>query len=76
MMEEKLQEILKLTVSERLQLLEAIWDSIASEANSIELSDEHKRILDEELAAYEKDPNSGSSWEEVKNRIRTEFIIL
>ena len=71
MMEEKLQEILKLTVSERLQLLEAIWDSIASEANSIELSDEHKRILDEELAAYEKDPNSGSSWEEVKNRIRS-----
>jgi len=70
-MEDKLQEILKLTVSERLQLLEAIWDSIASEANSIELSDEHKRILDEELAAYEKDPNSGSSWEEVKNRIRS-----
>lgn len=35
------------------------------------LTDVEKALLDARLAAYEKDPDAGSSWEEVEARIRT-----
>ena len=34
------------------------------------LSDEEKALLEARLAAYEKDPDAGSSWEEVESRVR------
>jgi putative addiction module component (TIGR02574 family) len=34
------------------------------------LTDAEKALLDSRLAAYEKDPDAGSSWEEVEARIR------
>ncbi len=34
-----------------------------------ELSDADKTALDAELAEYRKDPDAGSSWEDVKARI-------
>ena len=35
------------------------------------LSDAHKKILDERLTAHTSDPSAGSSWEEVKSRVRS-----
>ncbi len=34
------------------------------------LTDAEKALLDTRLAAYEKDPDAGSSWDEVEARIR------
>ena len=34
------------------------------------LTDAEKALLDARLAAYEKDPDAGSSWAEVETRIR------
>ena len=34
------------------------------------LTEAEKELLDARLAAYEKDPDAGSSWEEVEARIR------
>lgn len=34
------------------------------------LTDAEKDLLDARLAAYEKDPDAGSSWDEVEARIR------
>ncbi len=68
-----LEDILKLSVSERILWAEALWKSIASEKKSeelLELSLEHKKLLDEELSSCKKDPTSGSSWQDVKTRIR------
>ena len=44
-----LKEILKLSIPERILLVEAIWDSIAAEPSSLELSEDHKKILNERL---------------------------
>ncbi|MBE0545947.1 MAG: addiction module protein [Verrucomicrobia bacterium] len=33
------------------------------------MTDTEKALLDTRLAAYEKDPDAGSSWEEVEARI-------
>jgi putative addiction module component (TIGR02574 family) len=38
-------------------------------AQSTELSSAHKAFLDERIASHEANPESGSSWEEVKQRI-------
>jgi putative addiction module component (TIGR02574 family) len=60
-----------LSIAERLQLVEDLWDSIAREATtaSLPLTEKEKALLDERLADLERDPEAGSSWEEVKANI-------
>ena len=66
----RLNDILQLSISERILLVETIWDSIANDATaSIPLTKEQKNLLDKELIAYAKSPSEGSSWEKVKSRI-------
>ena len=68
-----MQDILKLSVSERIIMVEAIWDSIVDNADQVELSSSTKQILDERLFAHQNDPHEGSSWEEVRLRIKNQF---
>ncbi|MEK6589300.1 MAG: addiction module protein [Nitrospinota bacterium] len=60
---------LTLSIPERIQLVEDIWDTIAAEAQSIELTEDEKRIIDERLEAYHKNPELGAPWEDVYKRI-------
>jgi putative addiction module component (TIGR02574 family) len=62
-------EIRNLPVSERLKLVEAIWDSITESPDQVPLTKAQLAVLEERLAEYEKNPDAGSSWEEVKERI-------
>lgn len=68
-----LKDILNLSVSERILMVEAIWNSIPENEETLGISDETKQLLDERLAAHENNPNEGSSWEEVKSRIRNQL---
>jgi putative addiction module component (TIGR02574 family) len=60
----------RLSLAERILLVEDIWDSIAAEAEALEVPQSHKDELDRRLAAYHADPNAGSSWEDVKRRLQ------
>lgn len=62
-------EILKLSVAERIQLVEDIWDSIAAEPESVPLTPEQIAELDRRLADAEASPATGKSWAEVKARL-------
>ena len=62
-------DTLDLSVPERIQLVEDIWDTIAAKSEAIELSDEEKRIIDERLDAYHRNPDLGFSWGDVYKRI-------
>ena len=62
-------EILELPVAERIRLVELIWDSIAAVPEAIPISDELKAELDRRLAEFEADPDAGSPWGEVRERI-------
>jgi len=42
----KSQEIFSLSISERIQLAEDIWDSIAADQNAVEITDMQKNELD------------------------------
>ena len=71
-MELNISQILKLSIPERILLVEAIWDSIASEkkkGSAYSLSPEQIHILEEEMASYSRNPQGGSSWDEIKKRI-------
>ena len=63
-------EILSLSVPERIQLAEDIWDTIAEVPEAISLSDDERAELDRRLDAYHKNPTAGSPWEVVRRKIR------
>ena len=60
----------RLTVAERILLVEEIWDSIAAEGEALEVPQSHKDELDRRLAARDADPHSGSSWKDVRTRLQ------
>ena len=62
-------DTLALSIPERILLVEEIWDTIAAKAEMIEITDEEKRIIDQRLQAYYKNPNAASPWEDVYKRI-------
>jgi len=62
-------DTLNLSVPERIQLVEDIWDTIAVKADSVELNENEKKIIDKRLDAYHRNPNLGSPWNDVYNRI-------
>ena len=59
------EEIFELSVPERLQLIETLWDSISP--NDLPLPESHKSALDQSLLEYESDRESGRSWDKVRD---------
>lgn len=66
----EIKKILKLSVNERIHLVQTIWDSIAIDTQESEISEEHKKILAERMEAHKNNPNNVVSWEEVKKRVK------
>jgi putative addiction module component (TIGR02574 family) len=64
-------DILNLSVSERIQLVQDIWDSIAEVPDSVPLTDEQKAELDRRLDSYHMNPNAGSPWSVVRERFKS-----
>ena len=62
-------DVMGLSVSERIQLVEDIWDSIATVPESIALSPAQREELERRLEDYRQHPEEGSPWEEVRSRI-------
>ncbi len=62
-------EILELPVAERIRLVELIWDSIAAVPEAVPVPEELKAELDRRLSEFEANPEGGSPWEEVRERI-------
>lgn len=60
-------DLLKLSLSERLLLAQDLWDSLNSE--DISLTEWQKVELDRRKAAYQANPDSGRSWEDVQRHI-------
>jgi putative addiction module component (TIGR02574 family) len=68
-------DLLKLSVPERLDLVEDIWNSIAAAPEALELTEEDKRLIDERIEAYHQNPSAGSPWDEVYARIASRNLI-
>ena len=61
-------EIKSLSVDERLNIVEAIWDSIVADAADIEVTPAERELIERRLATYLANPNDVVPWEEVKAR--------
>jgi putative addiction module component (TIGR02574 family) len=59
-----LANINSLSVSEKFDLLGALWEDL--EAHAAPLSTEQAQELDRRVAAYEKNPSAVLTWEQVK----------
>ena len=64
-------EILALPVQERINLVELIWESVAAVPQAIEVSPDVKAELAARLVEFERDPDAGYSWDEVKEKLKS-----
>jgi putative addiction module component (TIGR02574 family) len=63
-------DILELPVQERIHLVEMIWESTAAVPHTIEVSPELKTELNARLADFERNPEAGYSWDQVKASLK------
>jgi putative addiction module component (TIGR02574 family) len=63
-------DISELSIAERIQLAEDLWDSILEQQVELPLTDTQQQELDRRLEKkYQQAPTAGSTWEEVKQRL-------
>lgn len=65
-----LAEIAQMSVAERIQLAEDIWETLVSAPDTIAFPDTQRTELDRRLQAYRDNPQLGTHWQEVQQRIR------
>ena len=63
----------KLSSSEKLRLLQELWDEIAEEAARLPLNESHRRLLDERLQQHSENPDDVEPWEKVRDDILSEL---
>lgn len=66
----KIKDILKLSVDERINLVQTLWDSIAADTEVSEISEEHEKILDKRLEAHLNNPSDIVSWDDIKKNAK------
>jgi putative addiction module component (TIGR02574 family) len=68
-----LQELLRLSDVERMQLAQDLWDSIPPDSAAYALTDEQRMEYRRRLAEHDADPDSAIPWEEARARLRDRF---
>lgn len=63
------EEIAQLSVAERVQLAEDIWDSIAADPASLPITEAQKLELDRRLSTFEAEPSRTEPWSEVRGKL-------
>jgi putative addiction module component (TIGR02574 family) len=59
-----------MSVTERLKLLEEIWESLLEEEEAVPLTDAQRKELDRRLEEYRAHPEIAISWEEFRRQLR------
>lgn len=69
-MNEIVEQVKQLPLSERIQLVEDIWDSIAEESPEVfPVSPTDREEFHRRYAAHQADPASSIPWQEVRARL-------
>jgi putative addiction module component (TIGR02574 family) len=68
----KLRRLFVQSGAERLQLVEDLWDSIVQEDAELSVSEEKRAELRRRKERFSQHPSSGRTWEQVKQRARTQ----
>ena len=62
-------EILALSVKDRLHLVGEIWNSIAASPEEIPLTASQRKELDRRKREHRRDPSAAKPWTEIKARL-------
>jgi len=62
--------IFDLSPAEKLQLVQDLWDDLASTPENVPVLDWHKEEIERRVANLKSHPASAVAWEDVKRRIR------
>jgi putative addiction module component (TIGR02574 family) len=65
--------ILRLSVDERLRLIDEIWDTIPADREPPPLSDAQRAEIARRIAEYERDPSSAIPADEVFAELRKRY---
>lgn len=65
------EELLNLSVDEKLELVEALWDRIDNEL--LPVTNEEIAFAKERLQLHNQNPSDGMSWEELKRAIQERY---
>lgn len=67
-----LDQLLEIPTAERVELAQTIWESVAQNPENVPLTQPQREELDRRLEAFERNPNTGSTWEFLKRSLRGE----
>lgn len=59
----------QLTVAERIQLAEDLWDSISEAPEILSLTDAQRKELERRLKAYRSEPDATIPWESLRQEL-------
>lgn len=65
--------IFDLSKSEKLQLVEDIWDDLAASSENVPVHEWQKQELARRKANLQSKSSSGLTWEEVKRKVRSGY---
>ena len=63
-------EIQSLSVADRLQLLEEIWDSLVETPEVVPVTDAQRKELARRRRIHARNPSAAKSWAQVRARLR------
>lgn len=59
-------DIARLTVGERLGLIEQVWDSLRRDAGDLALNEAERALIESRRAEHRADPDAAVAWETVR----------
>lgn len=62
-------DISAMSVAERIQLVEDIWDSVATTPDEVAVTAVQRDELERRLQAYAGNPTEGKTWQQVKDAL-------
>ena len=65
--------VFDLSPAEKLQLVEDLWDDLASTPEAVPVHDWQTEELARRKANLARNPGSGLTWEEVQRRVRSRY---
>lgn len=64
-----IEQILNLSPAERIELAQRIWESVVEHPESVTLTAAQREELERRWSAFERNPDEGEDWAEVKKTL-------
>lgn len=68
---ERVPQVKEMSLAEKVQLYDELWHELEAHFQRLPMDEGMIADMDRELEEYRLDPSKGSTWEEVRSRIRS-----